>query len=258
MRRVSGLVLFGLTIALTGGVLLSVLSPQSEAFATEDPTIGGASGAASASVGDRVAVSVSAGGLVDLYAYGLLFTFDPASVAFVSADDPPGIGGTGIAVLQPDGRSVRYLHTELGTSPTTSGSAELVTMRFRTLAADETTIVLAAAEFVDSAGVTTKRVNVGSYAVSIAVRQLAVGDAASSPGPTDGENPLGGRSESGGRSRSTKDSLGSSGTDPRTVLSVAGAAVLAPIVLLGIVLLGIALGGVALCVATRRSRRRGS
>jgi hypothetical protein len=191
--RPAAVVLATLVLAMLG-----VVGAGSAVYAAEDPTISVPSGSATAEVGNIIAVTIRAGDLVDLYAYTLEFTFDPSLIEFVNAVDPPTLEGFGEASVLPDARSVRYLHTALGSSPTASGSAVLVTMRFRMLAAGSTTIEFASAEFVDSTGDTTTRNGVGAYAISVvpeaatgggltAAAPDAAGDTPTADGPPHGE-----------------------------------------------------------------------
>ncbi|CAN5234242.1 hypothetical protein BH09ACT1_BH09ACT1_06640 [soil metagenome] len=198
------------TLTLT---LLGVLVSSGDAYAAEDPSITIPQGSATAEVGNIIVIAVLADDLVDLYAYTLEFTFDPALIEFVSATDPPDIDGFGQASVLPDGRTVRYLHTALGSSPTASGSAVLVRMRFRLLGVGSTTIDFASAEFVDSTGGTTSQDGVGAYAIT------AVPDAASTGGlsaaatdTADGTASVGGSSGSGSTHDPAPEADGLAGT----------------------------------------------
>jgi hypothetical protein len=252
---------FASFVAMVVLALVGVASTGSAAMAADDPTISVGSGQATPEVGNIVVVHVRAQNLVDLAAYSLEFTFDPALIEFVSATDPTAIDGFGEATLQPDAASVRYVHTVLGTSPSTNGDVELVAMRFRALVAGATTITLGTAELVDSAGTTTTQTDVGVYGISISDPAATTGGltaaapGAAAPGGTgsaDTGSAGASSSANGGMSGDARD-LAGTGVEPLAAALLAG-----ELMLLGAALLVVRRNALRGLRDRGSSRRRGS
>jgi LPXTG-motif cell wall-anchored protein len=103
-----------------------------------------------ATEGDTLVVTATATGTSDLYAYDLIFAFDPELLAF-DEDSASGPDGGFTAVSVGDG-FVALTHTRLGTSPGLAGvdAIELGSFSFTALGGGDTTIALASAELVSA------------------------------------------------------------------------------------------------------------
>lgn len=90
-------------------------------------------------VGDTVTVTVSATGVVDLYAYLAELEFDPAVLAYVEDSATTDITGYHESSV-PTAGLVQFVHTKMGTSPAESGDVVLLTATFEAIGAGETGI----------------------------------------------------------------------------------------------------------------------
>ena len=145
MLRARGIALLVTTFALASGSV--ALAPA--AFA--------AAPAASISIdvspdeateGDTLEVTVTSTGTSDLYAYDLIFTYDPAVLEF-DEDSAVGPDGGFTTGALGDGL-IAVTHTRLGTSPGLTGAVELASFSFRAIDGGDTEIALASAELVSS------------------------------------------------------------------------------------------------------------
>lgn len=182
MLRARGIALLVTTFALASGSV--ALAPA--AFA--------AAPAASISIdvspdeateGDTLEVTVTSTGTTDLYAYDLIFTYDPAVLEF-DEDSTVGPDGGFTTGALGDGL-IAVTHTRLGTSPGLTGAVELASFSFRAIDGGDTEIALASAELVSSTDETATETDIDSASVSL----VALPDPTPSPtsSPTDSATP---------------------------------------------------------------------
>lgn len=148
--------------ALAGDVFPALGSDETAEAGTGVVTIGAAP--AELAIGEEFTVTVSQSA-ADLYAYGLTLGYDPTRIAYV--DGSATTATTGSTYEETGEGTVSVTHTKLGTSPTSSGDTELVTLTFRALASGPATITGSALTTVDGSGGTTDVGSFGSATVEV-------------------------------------------------------------------------------------------
>jgi LPXTG-motif cell wall-anchored protein len=157
------------------------LAPAAYAAPTAAITIDADDAAAE---GETVAVTIAATGVADLYAYDLVFTFDPDLFEFVDDSAVGPDGGFTSGVVE-DGM-ITFTHTRLGTSPAlvsdpATSPIELITFDLLALDGGDAVISLAEVRLVGAAGDVTTRPG----GVSAAVELTALPDPpVTEPSPT--------------------------------------------------------------------------
>ena len=113
-------------------------APPTATITIEAPT--------AATEGSTLDVTATAEGVSDLYAYSLVFEYDPAllKLDLNSSAGPDG----GFSVESPDDGTVTITHTRLGTSPGLSGDVALGTFSFTVIDGGDTDIALTAASLI--------------------------------------------------------------------------------------------------------------
>jgi LPXTG-motif cell wall-anchored protein len=149
--------------ALFGGS--TALAPAALAAEPEAGTIT-VSAPSSVTAGDSVSVSVAASAAVDLFAYDVTVTFDPALLTFVEESSTFPDGGFG-SVAEGTG-SVTFTNTRLGTSPGLEGDQTLVAFTFTALASGSATVAVSDVTLVSSTNDIAELSEVASTTVAIA------------------------------------------------------------------------------------------
>ena len=179
MLRARGIALLVTTFALASGSV--ALAPAAFAAAPV-ASISIDVSPDEATEGDTLEVTVTSTGTTDLYAYDLIFAYDPAVLEFdeESAVGPDGGFTTGALG---DGL-IAVTHTRLGTSPGLSGTVELASFSFRAIDGGDTVVALASAELVSSTDESVTQTDVDSASVSL----VALPDPSPSPTSTPTES----------------------------------------------------------------------
>lgn len=208
--------------ALLGGSV--ALAPAAAAAPPETGAIT-ITAPASVTAGDTFDVTIAAAAAVDVFAYDLTITYDPALLSYTDATGTFPDGG--FDSVSTGTGTVTFTHTRLGSSPGLAGALSLVTFGFTALSAGPATITVDGATFISSTNETTTL----SEPISTITTVAALPTQTPLPSPSITESP----SEtpapaSDGESRP----LASTGSDA-TVWIVAGFAA-AALVALGVVL----------------------
>ncbi|WP_102193620.1 cohesin domain-containing protein [Microbacterium aurantiacum] len=140
-----------------------------------------------AAVGETITVTVSAEGLIDVYAYELSIGFDPALLSLLDGSEVFPAGGISAANVE-DG-AVSAVATRLGTSPGLSGAQSLVTLTFTALAPGDAAVTLLRGTLVDSTGASAD-IEVGA-ATSTVIADAGGGTDPGSGGGTGGSGSNG-------------------------------------------------------------------
>lgn len=185
-----------------------------------------------ATVGDVVEVAIDAAAAVDLYAYSLTLTYDPAVLLFDTTSLETPEGGFGTAETA-DGE-VTITTTRLGTSPGLVGAQTLATLRFTALTAGSTSFALTSAELISTTDETASPTLPAPAAIEVVAAPVP------GPGPSSPPAPApvpgsGTGSTAGGGTTGAGGAL--SVTGPDTVLTTALASLAVASIIAGALLL---------------------
>ena len=175
----------GLALTMVGGAVAGAiwLTPSAEAGERASAALEPATALAGYSVttssnqvgvGDSVTLTVATTSTQDLYAYDLDITFDPSVLSYDEGSAASNL--TGSTYDAAGVGEVHVVHSKLGSSPATTGDAQLATLSFTALAAGATNLVAAEIVLVDSTTARTTVDDVGTTPVTVR--------AASTPAPT--------------------------------------------------------------------------
>lgn len=163
-RRLAAVLVAALAVAapIAAAPAASAATPEAEITLTVTPT---------ATAGDTIEATLTATGVVDLYAYDLELTF-PDDLLAVDAEGITETPEGGFDSAVTDAGTLTLTHTRLGTSPGLSTAADetltLAVIPFSTLAAGTATIDLASVRLVSTTGDVTLITDVASAPVDIA------------------------------------------------------------------------------------------
>lgn len=222
MRRAHarGFAILLTTFALVGGS--TAVAPAAFAVPAAEITI---EVTPEATEGETVEVVASATGAVDLYAYDLVFEYDPTLLEF-DADSLSGPGGGFSAASAADG-IVTIAHTRLGASPGLSGDIEIGRFTFTVLGGGDTEIALSSSTLVGAAEDTVTLTAVD--AAPVALVALADPDPTSTPSTSPSTSPSPDANVAGEIDQATGRPLAATGSDgtPWLVGGAVGAVLLA-------------------------------
>lgn len=118
-----------------------------------------------ATEGTKLAVTISAADLADLYAYSLVLEYDPTKLKFDanSIENPDG----GFSAESTEDGTLTITHTRLGTSPGLTGALDLAAFSFTAIDGGTAAIELASASLVSSSSESVTLADVDSATVAL-------------------------------------------------------------------------------------------